>query len=352
MASITQAEAMVKAAISFNLDLIKTDSARDAQTIIPYLEGKPGIGKTAIINKVGKDLGMVVEVVRLSEYEPSEMAGWCLPEDDKSRMIRIAPDWIPDGSTPTIVFFDEMPQGNVMVQNVAAQAVNERRVGPHHLPDNAIIVCAGNPHTDRAGTNRMPTHLADRLTFIDVEANVEDTVAYFLDNDIDTRICGYLKFRPDMLSVFDRDAKACPSPRSWERVNSWMRTELPSALKQIAIKGQIGEAASVDFTAYLKLTAAVPDIDDLIANPTDESKAPTKFTGEQTGILYAIAAALIPRMNAKTAKNIVTYVRRLPRQEIAAFVMADSIRRDKTLTQVEAVRAWLLDEGREYLLKD
>lgn len=351
MASITQARDMLIAAIKANMLLANSEDSRDAQTVIPYLVGKPGIGKTAIVNQVGKSLKMKVNVVRLSEYEPSEMAGWNLPKPDMSGMIRMKPDWIPDGSEPTLVFFDEMPQGHTMCQNVAAQAMNERRVGPHRLPPNCIIVAAGNPHNARAGTSRMPTHLSDRLTFIEVEPNVDDTVAYFMDNGIDTRLCAYLRFRPDMLSQFDRDADACPSPRSWERVSTWMSTDLPSSLKQVAIKGQVGEAAAVDFAAYLKLVTAVPDIDVLIDNPTDEKYAPTQFSGKDTGILYAIAAAIVPRVTKKNAQNVVTYLRRLPRQEIAAFVMADVIRRDKSITQDGAVRQWLLQEGREYLLK-
>ena len=352
MATISQAAVIVTAMVKKNLELAESGKARFAETVIPYLQGLPGIGKTSIIYQVAESLGMDVFVVRLSEYEPSEMAGWNIPNEDNTQMVRIVPNWIPTTGRPTIIFFDEMPQGHVMCQNVAAQAMNERRVGPHPIPDNCIIVAAGNGHKDRAGTNRMPTHLADRLTFIDVEPVVEDTTDYFMDNGIDSRICAYLRFRPDMLSQFDRDAQACPSPRSWERVNTLMECEMPSAEKMMAIRGQIGESAALDFGDYLKLVQAVPDIDALIANPTDEKKAPVDFKGKEAGILYAIAAALVPRVDAKRAPNIIKYLRRMPRQEIAAYVVADALRKDRELSKVPEVREWLLKEGRSFIKAD
>jgi len=350
MASINQAFEVVKAAITINLQMAKDEAAREEKQVIPLLIGDPGLGKTAIVRQVAEDLGLELEVVRLAEYEPSDMAGWNLPNEAKDKMTRIKPNWIPDGDKPTLVFFDEITQGHTMNQNVVAQAVNERRVGPHALPDNAVIVCAGNPQSAKAGTTRMPTHLKDRLTHVPISANVDDVVSYFMANGIDTRLCGYLKFRPDMLSQFDRDADACPSPRSWERVDTWLKAGLPNHLTQIAIEGQVGRPAAVDFSAYLTLTTKVPDIDELIANPTNEAKAPTKFEKNEMGIMYAIAAALVPRINSKTAENIIKYVRRLPRQELGGFIVAEAYRMNNEAGKIPAIRDWMLTEGREYLL--
>lgn len=347
MTKITDAKEIVISAIKFNLSI--AGKARAAETVIPYLESVPGIGKSAVTEQAAKELGMRLEVVRASEYEPSEAAGWNLPNEAKDKMTRIRPNWMPDGKEPTVVFFDELPQGHTMVQNVIAQVVNERRVGPHILPDNAVVVAAGNAAKDRAGTSLMPTHLRDRLTFIEIEPDVDDAIYYFQEHGIDPIICGYLRWRPDMLSQFDRDAKACPSPRSWERVNSWMRTSLPLHLQHVAICGQIGAAAATDFSAYRKLAAAIPDMDRLIREP-EKAEVPT-----DTGLLYAVAAALVPRFTPATADNIMTYLRRIPRNEIMSFVVYSAVhkeyrskqatKRELELTKVPSVREWFQKEG-------
>ena len=76
MASITEAKAILSAVIKQNLKLAANDNSRDAQTVVLNLVGHPGIGKTVAVYDTGRDLGMHVEVVRLSEYLPSDAAGW------------------------------------------------------------------------------------------------------------------------------------------------------------------------------------------------------------------------------------------------------------------------------------
>ena len=97
---------------------------------------------------------------------------------------------------------------------MAAQIVNERRIGEFKLPDNCAIVAAGNRTSDRAGTNTMPSHLKDRLMFLEVEADLEDTIAYMVAHGVHEDVIGGLRAMPQLLHKFDRDANASPSPRS------------------------------------------------------------------------------------------------------------------------------------------
>jgi hypothetical protein len=258
-------------------------------------------------------------------------------------MIRMRPDWMPTEGTG-VLFLDELPQAPTANQNIAAQIVNERRVGPHHLPAGWVIVAAGNRTSDRAGTNNMPSHLKDRLMFLEVEADLEDTIAYFYSKRIDERVCAFLRFRPEWLHKFDRDANACPSPRSWERVSSIMSWGLDPVNQLEALAGQVGRAATADFHGFIKLYSTVPDMDELIANPMGA------MISQDPAVMYAICAALSAKMNAKNAGNVVKYLMRLPQQEFAAFVIKDALSRDKTLKQTDAVRDWIMTVGKNLIL--
>ena len=337
---LSQAQSITEAAIDF---AFKLKQGRDAQYVVPYLVSGAGIGKTTSVKDIAERRGIGCEILSLAQYDAGELGGWPGPSPDGETMVRLRPDWMPTEGEG-ILFLDELPQAPVSNQNIAAQIVNERRVGPHHLPDGWVIVAAGNRMSDRAGTNNMPSHLKDRLMFLEIEADLEDTIAYYYSKRIDERICAFLRFRPEWLHKFDRDANACPSPRSWERVGSIMSWGLDPVNQLEAIAGQVGRAATADFTGFLKMYESVPDIDGLIANPNSAD------IPNDPAILYAVCAAIASRVNDKNIGNVVKYLERLPQQEFAAFVIKDAINRNKELKQSQVIRDWIMKTGKNLIL--
>ena len=225
-----------------------------------------------------------------------------------------------------------------------AQIVNERRIGEFKLPDNCAIVAAGNRTSDRAGTNNMPSHLKDRLMFLEIEADLEDTIAYFMAHGIHEDVTGFNRSRPEFLHKFDRDANASPSPRSWDRVSTILGWGLPPVEQAEAITGQVGRAACADFMGYVKLKDHMPDLDKVISNP-DSADLPNDAM-----VLYATASGLAHRMNKSNAGNVIKYLKRLDQQEFAAFAVKDAVNRDQTLKQSEAVRQWIITDGKQLVL--
>lgn len=337
---LSQAQAIVSKAIDFALDL---KNGRDAQYVVPYLVSGPGIGKTTTMVDIAAEKGLECQILSLAQYDAGELGGWPVPQKDSDTMVRMRPDWMPTKGKG-VLFLDEVPQAPVSNQNIAAQLVNERRVGPHHLPDGWVIVAAGNRTTDRAGTNSMPSHLKDRFMFLEIEADLDDTIAYYYSKRVDERICAFLRFRPDWLHKFDRDASACPSPRSWERVSSILSWGLDPICQIEAIAGQVGRPATADLQGFLRMFETAPNIDDLIANPEGAPLA------SDPAVMYAICAALSSRMNSKNASNIIRYIKRMPQREFAAFVIKDALSRDKGLKQAQAIRDWIMSDGRALML--
>ena len=77
--------------------------------------------------------------------------------------------------------------------------------------------------SDRSGTNQMPMHLKDRLTTIEIEPNLDDFANYMFSKNKDSRVVSWVRFQPEYLHKFDRDANAFPTPRSLERVSDILR---------------------------------------------------------------------------------------------------------------------------------
>lgn len=342
---ISQAAAITRAALKAAMALnANGQRGRDAEYIIPYWVSGPGLGKTTGLRAVGVELGLDPITLIGSQYDSAELAGWSLPIEGGDRMKRSIPDWFPDGSKPTLLILDELPQSTTAVQNIFAQMTNEHRVGSHRLPMNCYIVAAGNRSTDKAGTNTIPTHLRDRLTMLNVEADLEDTLLYFNSVGVDERVCAYLRHRPDFLHKFDRDADACPSPRSWERVGSIINFPLDALCVAYTMEGQVGKTAAADFHAFLKVISKMPDIDGIIRDPAN-AEVPS-----DPAIRHAVCSALARRMTDGNAASITAYLKRIPQKEFAAFAMKDAMSRDGTLKQNNAVRQWILTDGRELML--
>lgn len=341
---ISHAMSIVNAALLGQMEALARGNWREAEMIIPYTESGAGLGKTTAHRTIAKSLGMHYQPLIGSQYDPAELAGWALPQEGSDKMKRSEPDWWPDGSTPTLLHLDELPQSTTAVQNIFAQLTNERAIGTRKLPDNVVIAASGNRLSDKAGTNAMPTHLRDRLMFLPVEADLEDTIAYLSRNGGDERVCGYLRSRPEYLHKFDRDQNACPSPRSWDRVSAILKFAVDPLCMSYAIAGQVGAEASADFQVYLKVTSRMPDIDGIIADP---QRGPIP---DNLSILHAVCAALAKRMTDGNADRIIKYLERIPQQEFAAFVMKDAINRDADLKKSNAVRQWVLTKGKELIL--
>jgi hypothetical protein len=333
---LSQAKAIATSAIKSAMSLPAT--ARDAQYVVPYLISGAGLGKTSTAQEIAADLNVPLVILSLAQYDYSEIAGWTLPNDDKTQMVRVRPDWMPaDGKG--IIFLDELPQAPVTNQNIAAQLVNERRVGPHKLPHGWVVMAAGNRTSDRAGTNVMPTHLRDRLMFLEIEADLEDSIAHFAKIGVSDKVRAYLRFRPEWLHRFDTQENACPSPRSWERVSSILGWEIDEVCMTEAVAGQVGRAASADFMGFLKLFDVAPDIDKLIAKP-DAADIPT-----DPAIMFAVSSAISSRMTSANVGNCIKYLTRLPMKEFVAFAVKDALSRDPALKKTDAIRKWIVSEG-------
>ncbi len=335
---ISQARAIVEACIDSQM---KHSNGRDAQRPIPYLVGSAGLGKTTIVQQIAEDRGISLKTVSLAQYDAGELAGWLVNDGDG--MKRLRPDWMPTEGEG-ILFLDELAQAPTACLNISAVIINERRIGEHRLPDGWAIVCAGNKMSDRAGTNQLPSHVKDRLLFTSVDSDLEDAVAYYNSVGVSPLITGFLRFRPELLHKFDRDADACPSPRSWERVDTIMGFKLDAVNENEAVSGQVGRGACAEFMGYKKVYESCPDIDALIANPDSAPIA------EDPAVCYAVSAALSSRANDKNIGNIIQYLKRLPHKEFAVFSIRDAMNRTPSIKKTDAFRKFLLSDGKELML--
>jgi hypothetical protein len=180
-----------------------------------FLWGAPGIGKSAVVAQVAATSGLELQDISALLLDPVDLRG--LPfvaADGRSRWA--APGFLPAEGASGILFFDELNAAPAMVQASLYQLVLDRKLGEYRLPDGWAIIAAGNREGDRAVTTRMPTPLRNRFVHIDFEVDADDWSLWAIQSGIRPEVIAFIRFRPTLLSAFDRDATAFPSPRCYD----------------------------------------------------------------------------------------------------------------------------------------
>jgi DNA polymerase III delta prime subunit len=318
------------------------------------LLGPPGVGKTQSVEYVVERLNaMFGKPVGYSHiHGPTMMAedfGIPIPQTDGSLTFSIPQDKFPfegDDSWEEfgIINFDELAGMDNAQQKVAANMFQQRELHGRKIKEGWMFVGTGNRQEDRAGANRILSHLNDRYTTYDYEMKTDDWIEWALTRgNVEPEVVAFLQFRSDLLApTFDPNAPKHPTPRGWaERVSRNIQV-VPKAALYETIKGDVGEGAAVEFMAFRETYQSLPDPDLVFAKPA------TFHVPDEAHILYALIGALIARVEDSTFPALITYGQRMP-PEFMVMLMRNVIIAHPQLTQTSAFTTWAGTAGAKAL---
>lgn len=290
--------------------------------------GPPGVGKSQMVSEVAAKHQVPVIDIRLSQMEPSDLRG--IPFRTGESVEWAIPAILPNAKRhgeKGILFLDEITSAPPSVSAAAYQLILDRRLGAYEVPPGWAIFAAGNRQGDRGVTYAMPAPLANRFSHFEVEANLDDWSQWAYENNIDDRLIGFLRFRPELLFDFDpsRNPTAFPTPRSWEFAHRALQKfgGQPDLLGP-ALAACVGQAAGIEFSAYLANLSRMPDLDAIVeGRPADVPR--------DTDLQYAVAAALVARaIRNKNGNNlkemlghILDYAAKFPLKEMGVMLVSD-----------------------------
>ena len=231
-----------------------------------FLWGPPGIGKSELVEGITKDLGGVMYDLRLGQMDPTDIRGIPFYNKENGKMDWAAPIDLPDAETaaqyPVVVLFlDEMNSAPASVQSAAYQLILNRRIGKYVLPDNVVIVAAGNRESDKGVTFRMPTPLANRFLHQEMKVDFASWQEWAVQHNEHKDVVGYLSFAKQDLYDFDAksSSRAFATPRSWHFVSQLLEDEsLDDDTAMNLIAGTVGEGLAVKFMAHRKIAGRMP----------------------------------------------------------------------------------------------
>ena len=194
------------------------------------LWGAPGVGKSQAVRQIAREIEnstgkkTVVTDVRLLLFNPIDLRGIPTSNADKTLAVWLKPQIFQMDESEDVVnilFLDEISAAPQSVQAAAYQITLDRVVGEHKLPENCIVIAAGNRVTDKSVVYKMPRALANRFLHINVEGNFMSWKRWAVSAGINSMVTGFLSFRQDYLNKFcGSDDLAFATPRSWEMVSN------------------------------------------------------------------------------------------------------------------------------------
>lgn len=308
------------------------------------IKGKPGIGKSDIVDKACKDAGAKLIISHPVVSDPTDYKG--LPFAGSDGVAHFMPfgelnDLI-NAQEPTVFFLDDLGQAPASVQAACMQLILARRINGHKVSDLVTFIAATNGKEHKAGVSGILEPVKSRFaSIVELDVNTDDWVMWALENNMPVELISFVRFRPELLEKFEptKDITNSPSPRTVARIGTMQNAGLPKELEFETFKGATGEAFAAEYCSYLKMFRELPNLDNIILNPK------TAPVSKEPSILYALAYALGARMTPVNMEAILQYLERIEQTEISVVVMKDALRRDQTLAIGKAYINWATKVG-------
>ena len=313
---------------------------QETRRTVIFLQGAPGIGKTAAVGQAAKSVGKKLVTFALPTCESVDLRGLPLVENGITRWASPLPR---EGQG--VLLLDEVSSSAPDVQVAAHHLVHAEPGSDMSLPAGWHLVLTGNRAQDKTHYRATSAPLRNRLTIINADPDVKQLAEWAMDNNISPVVTGFVRFRPELLMSKEIPGEgAFPSPRSWEAISNILALETGSLIEREMIQGTIGEGASIEFAAYLKTSREMPAIELIIK---DQAKAQLPKSPAQQ---YALVTSLA-QYTRERGESAMRYVSRMPAEFALLYVMDVrrgghyDIRKDKEIGKWIGEHSKLFDLG-------
>ena len=246
------------------------------------LWGPPGVGKSQGVREIARvlesrtDKKVVITDVRLLLFNPVDLRGIPTANEDKTLAVWLKPKIFQMDESDKVInilFLDEISAAPPSVQSAAYQITLDRTVGEHRLPENCIVIAAGNRVTDKSVAYAMPKALANRLCHFEIKGDPNTWHDWAVKNGIHRFVVGYLEYNTVALMRFDpsQTSLAFPTPRSWEMVSNILNTvsEDVQAVYPMIV-GCVGQSTASNFKTWTELYRRLPSVEEIFAGGEPE----------------------------------------------------------------------------------
>jgi AAA domain (dynein-related subfamily) len=278
--------------------------------LVIFLQGPPGIGKTAIVGQAAQCVSKTLMTFALPTCESVDLRGLPTIESGVTRWASPLPR-----TGQGVLLLDEVASAAPDVQVAAHHIVHAEPGSDMSLPLGWHLVLTGNRAVDKTLFRAVSGPLRNRMTIINAEPEIKQWADWAIDNAISPIVVAFLRWRPELLMAKTIPGEGgFPSPRSWEAVSTILALQMPESVERELIIGSIGEGASTEFEAYLRTARELPTLEAIMRSQT-AANVPTS-----PAQLYALATSLAHYTREHKA-SAMRYVARMPAEFTLLYVL-------------------------------
>jgi hypothetical protein len=325
-----------------------------AENVPAALWGTYGMGKTDLVNEIGRELGAHIEDLTLSTLDPTDMQGLGIIDGDAVKWAK--PSWLVAlekyrDSPLSILFIDEVNAGVSPAMLAAClKLILNRKAGPHPLPENVRIIVAGNRRQDRATVTEFSMPMNNRFWHATV---IPDLGSWqdWAKGKVDPVICAYLNWQMKKgrnalhIAAEAGGERATATPRSWAQASKFLKA--PDAIRFGLIAGLIGTGEATELLNFCKVWQSLPSPESIIADPNGAA------IPNEPALLYALVSAVSRHATRTNFDAVATYARRLGdmgHREFETVLITEAIRRvDAAIAEGKASAADDLKQTQGYV---
>ena len=204
-----------------------------------FLMGPPGIGKTAIMEQIARELGVGLVSYSMTHHTRQSAIGlpfiakknyggkeYSVSEYTMSEIIASVYDMMEDtGVKEGILFLDEINCVSETLAPAMLQFLQFKVFGRHRVPDGWIVVTAGNPPAYNNSVRDFDIVTWDRLKRIDIEPDYKAWKDYAAETMVHPAIRSYLDIKEDDFYRVEAsvDGKTFVTARGWSDLSDVLR---------------------------------------------------------------------------------------------------------------------------------
>lgn len=282
--------------------------------LVPYVQGSPGVGKSAMAAAIAEAFNLLLIDIRLSTYDPTDLNGFPSPNLETRRSGYLPPedfplegDPIPAGYNGWLILLDELPSAALSVQAAAYKVIFDKKIGQHPIHKKAVMMAAGNLVTDNAIVNEIGTAMQSRLIHILVKSNLHSWVKVAEDHDFDQRVISFVNFLGvcnDFNPEHSDNTFMCE--RTLEFLHKLIHKKAEITQNDYPLlAGTIGKGQARQFIGFCQVYAELPTFQEILANP-DTARIP-----KEKAAMFALTGMLSKQGNEENIPTLMPYILRL-----------------------------------------
>lgn len=301
---------------------------KDNRSIL--LTGMPGIGKTALMKLIAKELGYDLVLFHPVVSAPEDFKGlpWMFKDaDGNNRAVFVAYEELEkliNATGPTICGLDDFGLAPDAVQGAAMQLLHGGELCGKKISEHVRFFACTNRKQDKAGVKSLLEPVKSRFWGIfELVPELEPFLTYAATVNMSPMLMAFLRHRPDWIQggedgwMPEADIVSTACPRTIEHLSDTINMNFDVTTRPSVYAGAVGKPMGNEYFAFEQLVVQMPDLDVICANPLG-AELPNS-----PNIMFAMIGALHCRMDRKNIDNIYKYINRAFSKELQAVFHFD-----------------------------